>query len=90
LKGIPKGPELEGSSKGKAHMRDMTKPVGDACRDDGTLKEANEMVWPDSPTALEAPQNEFREYDDMYDGFQDEPDQIDLPSSIKVNSVLCF
>lgn len=100
MKGIPNAPELEGSSKNianefldtnekeKTYTRDMTKPVGDACRNDGTLKDASEMVWPDSPT-LEAPQNDFREYDDIYDGFQDEPNQShgDL-SSIKVNSVL--
>ena len=67
----------------------MTKTVGDACREDGTLKEANEMVWPDLPTALEALWNDFREYDDIYEGFRDEPDQIDLPN-IKVNSVFCF
>lgn len=104
FKGITKAPELpelqesseniideflDTNEKGKTYMRDMMKPVGDACRDDGTLKEANEMVWPDSPTALEAPQDNFREYDEIYVGFQDETDSIDLPN-IKVNSVLCF
>jgi len=29
---------------------DTSKPVGDACRVDGTLKDASEMEWPDSPT----------------------------------------
>lgn len=29
---------------------DMSKPVGDACCEDGTLKDASEMEWPDSPT----------------------------------------
>jgi hypothetical protein len=29
---------------------DKSKPVGDACRVDGTLKDASEMDWPDSPT----------------------------------------
>ena len=104
FKGITKAPELpelqesseniideflDTNEKGKTYMRDMMKPVSDACRDDGTLKEANEMVWPDSPTALEAPQDNFREYDEIYVGFQDETDSIDLPN-IKVNSVLCF
>jgi hypothetical protein len=100
LKGIPKA--TEGSSKNisdeffgtndkkKTYMRDTTKPVGDACRDDGTLKDANEMDWPDSPTALEAPQNDFREDNasDIYcdePGPQDEPNQNDLPSITKVN-----
>jgi hypothetical protein len=29
---------------------DTSKPVGDACREDGTLKDASEMEWPNSPT----------------------------------------
>jgi hypothetical protein len=29
---------------------DTSKPVGDACRDDGTLKDAKEMDWLNSPT----------------------------------------
>lgn len=29
---------------------DTSKPEGDACRKDGTLKDASEMDWPDSPT----------------------------------------
>lgn len=31
---------------------DTSKPVGDACREDGTLKDASEMEWPNSPTEL--------------------------------------
>lgn len=78
LKGIPKA--QDGSSKkisdefqdtndkGKTYLRDTTKPVGDACREDGTLKDADEMVWPNSPTELEPPQNNFPEpYDSMYE-----------------------
>ena len=77
LKGhsVLEAPELEGSSKkknsdlqdinekGKTHMRDFTKPVGDACREDGTLKDASELEWPDSPTELAAPQNYWNEHD---------------------------
>ena len=29
---------------------DKSKPEGDACREDGTLKDASELDWPDSPT----------------------------------------
>ena len=29
---------------------DKSKPEGDACRKDGTLKDASELDWPDSPT----------------------------------------
>ena len=28
---------------------DPSNPVGDACRNDGTLKDASKMDWPDSP-----------------------------------------
>jgi len=45
-------------------MRDMTKPVGDACRDDGTLKDADELEFPDSPTDLVAPLHDFAEWHD--------------------------
>ena len=51
LKGVPKAPE------GKIY-RDTTKPVGDACHEDGTLKDADEMVWPNSPTELEPDNND--------------------------------
>ena len=72
LKGILlQAPELEASSKNKSnelpdtderaktYMRDLTKPVGDACRDDGTLKDADELEWPDSPSELVATQTHF-------------------------------
>ena len=42
-------------------MRDMTKPVGDACHDDGTLKDADELVWPESPSEIVAQQT-FEEW----------------------------
>ena len=44
-------------------MRDFTKPVGDACREDGTLKDASELEQPDSPTGLVAPQKNWNEHD---------------------------
>jgi hypothetical protein len=46
----------EGSSGvGNSHsteqiFKDFDMPDGDACRPDGTLKDASEMEWPDSPT----------------------------------------
>jgi hypothetical protein len=85
LKGILKAPELEGSSKKrpdelqntnekeKTYMRDMTKPVGDACRDDGTLKDADELEWPDSPTELVAPQKYFEDSTPSHHSYDDEP-----------------
>ena len=32
-------------------QKDLRKPDGDACNPDGTLKDASEMEWPDSPSA---------------------------------------
>lgn len=73
MKGILQAPELEWSSKNKSnelldtnekkktYMRDMTKPVGDACHDDGTLKDADELVWPESPSEIVAQQT-FEEW----------------------------
>jgi hypothetical protein len=39
------------NEKGKTYEKDITKPDGDACNEDGTLKDASELEWPDSPTA---------------------------------------
>jgi hypothetical protein len=32
------------------HSQKVSIPVGDACREDGTFKDANEMVWLNSPS----------------------------------------
>jgi hypothetical protein len=40
----------------KQIFKDATMPDGDACRPDGTLKEASEMVWPDSPSEQNLPE----------------------------------
>lgn len=32
----------------------MAKPDGEACREDGTLKDASELEWPNSPSELES------------------------------------
>ena len=67
-------------------MRDATKPVGDACCDDGTLKDADEMVWPNLPTELEAPQKDFREWYDE-PGSESESTGDNLPTD-KVTLIL--
>ena len=99
FKGTPKAPErsrkkisnesLDTNAKGRPYLRDITKPVGDACRDDGTLKDTDEMVWPNSPTELVVPQNDFHESHESYDDImlQDGSDQNDEPS-IRVSRVL--
>ena len=43
----------------------MMKPVGNVCCDNGTLKDTDELEWPDFPTeiiALQFPQNDFNEW----------------------------
>jgi hypothetical protein len=40
-------PELEIDIRAQ---NDVTKPVGEACNADGTLKEANKIVWLNSPS----------------------------------------
>jgi hypothetical protein len=51
---------IEGASG--THFKDTSKPDGDACREDGTLKEASEIDWAHSPSAPN-----FRE-DSVLDG----------------------
>ena len=40
----------ENDSNSEQIYKDYSKPDGDACRDDGTLKDASEMEWPNSPS----------------------------------------
>jgi hypothetical protein len=40
--------------EGRSMEKDNSKPDGDTCRPDGTLKEASEMEWPHSPSDLDA------------------------------------
>jgi hypothetical protein len=42
--------DLSSNGHENTYLMDMSKPEGDACREDGTLKDASEMEWPDSPT----------------------------------------
>lgn len=37
-------------------FKDITMPDGDACRPDGTLKDADEMEWPNSPSEGNLPE----------------------------------
>lgn len=53
---------MQGESSGKTNSeqvyKDWTKPDGDACRPDGTLKDASEMEWPNSPSDLNQPKED--------------------------------
>lgn len=39
----------------KTHLRDPTKPEGEACNADGTLKDASKLEWPESPSERTEP-----------------------------------
>ena len=61
----------------------MTKPVGEACHEDGTLKDVSEIEWADSPTAfqVEAPQNDdelYELFDKVLYGSEDEGDNLPM------------
>ena len=54
----------------------LRKPDGEACNPDGTLKDASEMEWPDSPSAsasvlpwLPATRNNIDELSDEEDNY---------------------
>ena len=38
------------NEKEKTYLKDPSKPDGEACNNDGTLKDASELEWPDSPS----------------------------------------
>jgi hypothetical protein len=40
----------ENTNNGKQIYKDYSKPDGEACQEDGTLKDASELDWPDSPS----------------------------------------
>jgi hypothetical protein len=40
----------ENTNNGERIYKDYSKPDGKACQDDGTLKDASELVWPNSPS----------------------------------------
>jgi hypothetical protein len=48
--------------KGTVFFKDSSKPDGDACRDDGTLKDASELEWPNSPSDSKASNTTFDDY----------------------------
>ena len=78
---------LDTNEKEKPYLRDAAKPVGDACRDDGTLKDANEIDWLNSPSELE-PRNDFHTsdgYDLMDSMYVSESEEGNL-----VNLILAF
>jgi hypothetical protein len=68
------------SKNQKTHLKDPTKPGGDACREDGTLKDATEMIWLNSPSEVEAFGSQDNE---VYDtGMISELDESDLPKAM--------
>jgi hypothetical protein len=60
------------NATGKIFLKDPSKPDGDACHDDGTLKDASELEWPDSPSDIKASNNTFDDYAMDYDRLNEE------------------
>ena len=61
MTGFSKTPEPSKNSSGEnssanerinPYLQNPTMPHGDACNDDGTLKDASEMIWPDSSSQI--------------------------------------
>ena len=61
-----------GSASG-TYFKDTSKPDGDACREDGTLKDASEMDWADSPS-----EPHFGEYPDLDGNARHEDSDLEL------------
>ena len=67
---------LSSNEHENTYLMDTSKPVGDACREDGTLKEASEMEWPDSPTGYNSAL--LSQYEDQ---FKNRGSRLEFPSS---------
>ena len=42
---------MKTANSNQRKQKDLQKPDGKACNSDGTLKDASDMEWPDSPSA---------------------------------------
>jgi hypothetical protein len=63
------------NAKGKIFLKDSSKPDGDACHNDGTLKDASELEWLNSPSDIKASTDTFDDYgmdSEILDGLQEE------------------
>ena len=56
---------------GSTYFKDTSKPDGDACREDGTLKDASELEWPNSPSdpAPNFPKDSVSDSDTRHEDF---------------------
>ncbi len=57
-------PVASSSCQQETYLIDKSQPNGDACRDDGTLKDASKMEWPHSPTDYNHPLHSLHEASD--------------------------
>ena len=58
-------------SAGNNYLKDFSKPDGDACREDGTLKDASEMEWPNSPSETDFQDDSNLDNDSHCDASED-------------------
>jgi hypothetical protein len=70
------------------HIMDTSKPVGDACREDGTLKDASEMDWPNSPTEQNRAliEEQFRDASELDQPPSSGSDELEAPKA-KVRNI---
>jgi hypothetical protein len=71
----------EPKSTSRTHSKDTSRPVGDACRDDGTLKDASEMEWlnlPSDEQTFVVPEKGKRKSSDY-----DEDEDLSLEAKVK-------
>ncbi|KIL54867.1 hypothetical protein M378DRAFT_182392 [Amanita muscaria Koide BX008] len=54
-KSLPKASSSLNEHEEVSYVKDAIKPVGEAVREDGTLKDASEMDWPHSPSEYNGP-----------------------------------
>jgi hypothetical protein len=82
-----KNSEASSSSNtvGNTHLRDASKPEGEACNADGTLKDASELEWPDSPSEPNAATFEIHPEDDndrVWDYWNLKKSDAPMPSTV--------
>ena len=90
------------TTRGKQIYKDYSKPDGEACRDDGTLKDASKLEWPNSPSDIntgpfnldpgeleESDENAFLKRKSPGDEDESDYENVDLPK-IKVCNSLVF
>jgi len=70
------------NEKGNTYQKDPTKSVGEACNEDGTLKDASELEWPYSPTERNGFESPDSDSGKPWDTWNLENDDAPTPSVV--------